>query len=1149
MTKIVILCLLLLSGMCAYASINHLFVALRRPLERTHLLFAIMCLIMVTFTLSHALVLQAANTSEFILALRWNLAVPFLFFHFFLWFIALYTGKRLLPLIVGLNTLFVVLFVANLTLPYTIQYDRFDGIRVLYLPWGEAVTLGVGHNGLWAHIAIAGVLMTFGYALYALGGLYRRDRQRTSLCMMLAIGLFMVSSIQGILVRLSVIDFIHLGPFGFLTVVLVMSATLTYETRQRLRNSERRFRSLVEQSPFSIQMLAPDGRTRQVNPAWEKLWGVKSDVLAGYNILHDQQLIDKGVMSYVENGFAGKAAEIPPIVYNPADNPVVRGPVRDRWVRAYIYPIKDADRTVREVILMHEDITEKKRVEDAIRLIAAGVSTKTGERFFQQMVESLTKLFGADYAFIGMIDETQWVNTLVICVHGKISPNMSYSLAGTPCANVINQSTCAYPRDVQQLFPEDRLLAEMDVEGYIGAPLFDAEGKPLGIIVVMDTKPLEHIEQVKEILEIFAARTSAELARLRAEEALKESEGKFRSLSEKSLVGVYLIQDGIFGYVNPKLAEMFGYTVEELIEKKGPKDFVLPEDWPIVEGNLIKRVSGEVESIHYDFRGVKKDKETISVEVYGSRTMYKGRPAVIGTLLDITERKRADEERAFLANITEHATDAIEGIDLDTNIASWNRGAEILFGYHTEEVIGKPHSLIVPKEAQEACRERFKKATLEGFVRAETERIKKDAKRFPVEVTLTALRDEKGEHIGFVCITRDITERRKLEEQLRHAQKMEAIGQLAGGIAHDFNNILSAITGFGSLIEMNMNEDDPNKAHLNEMLKAGERAAQLTKSLLAFSRKQIIDLKPQNLNEIIKDVEKFLRRIIGEDIKLKTRASAKNLTILADRGQIEQVLMNLATNARDAMPEGGELTIETAIIQIDKEYIKNHNYGEPGMYALLSVTDSGMGMDEKTRQKIFEPFFTTKEMGRGTGLGLAMIYGIVKQHDGYIDVYSVPEKGTTFRIYMPLINLEAKEKVTVASTVYLKGGAETVLVAEDDEAVRKITNDMLERFGYKFITAVDGEDAIKKFKENKDDIKLLLLDVIMPKKNGKEAYEEIRKIKPDIKTIFLSGYMADLMDKKGILKEGLNFVMKPASPKELLRKVREVLDSPHLSAL
>ncbi|MCL4475660.1 MAG: MEKHLA domain-containing protein [Nitrospirae bacterium] len=524
----------------------------------------------------------------------------------------------------------------------------------------------------------------------------------------------------------------------------------------------------------------------------------------------------------------------------------------------------------------------------------------------------------------------------------------------------------------------------------------------------------------------------------------------------------------------------------------------------------------------------------------------------------------SQEERAFLANITEHAADAIVGLDLNTNIVSWNRGAEMIFGYQAKEVIGKPWSMVVPHEAQDACRERFKKATFEGLVKtAETLRVAKDGRRFPAEMTLTSLKNEKGEHIGFVTITRDITERKNLEDQLRHAQKLEAIGILAGGIAHDFNNILNAIIGFGNLIEMDMKGDDPNRAYLKEILSAGERAAHLTKSLLAFSRKQIISPKSENLNEILRSVGKFLRRIIGEDIELKTilnpslplfdpsvsplgkggiERGVGDLTVIVDRGQIEQVLMNLATNARDAMPNGGELIIETGITEMDEEYVKMHGYGEPGIYALISITDSGIGMDEETRKRIFEPFFTTKEMGRGTGLGLAMVYGIVKQHDGYINVYSEPGKGTTFKIYLPLIKSEAGEAVSAAPAVYTGGGTETVLVAEDDQAVRKLTRDVLERFGYKVIAAEDGEDAIKKFMNNKEDIQLLLLDVIMPKKNGKEVYEEIKKINPRIKVLFLSGYTANLIHKKGILDEGLDFILKPVSPKELLRKVRRVLD-------
>ncbi len=415
--------------------------------------------------------------------------------------------------------------------------------------------------------------------------------------------------------------------------------------------------------------------------------------------------------------------------------------------------------------------------------------------------------------------------------------------------------------------------------------------------------------------------------------------------------------------------------------------------------------------------------------------------------------------------------------------------------------------------------------------------------------SLQPVKETDGTVSGLILILLDVTDRKRAEDesailkaQLGQAQKMEAIGRLAGGIAHDFNNLLTAIIGYGSLLKINMAKDDPLMAYVEQILSSSEKAANLTQQLLAFSRKQIISPRPVNLNEVIKRAEKLLLRLIGEDIEFKTILADKDLTVMADSGQIEQVLMNLATNARDAMPRGGLLTIETELVELDKEYMKTHAVEAPGIYARISVTDTGIGMDEKTRERIFEPFFTTKEMGRGTGLGLAIVYGIIKQHNGYINVYSEPGKGTTFRIYIPLIKPEFKEAESIVLPAP-KGGTETILTAEDDAEVRRLTKEVLENFGYKIIEAVNGADAINKFIENKDRIQLLLFDLIMPKKNGKEAYEEIRKVMPDIKVLFTSGYTADIIHEKGILEEGINFIPKPVSPDDLLRKIREVLDN------
>ncbi|MBF0329066.1 MAG: PAS domain S-box protein [Nitrospirae bacterium] len=390
-------------------------------------------------------------------------------------------------------------------------------------------------------------------------------------------------------------------------------------------------------------------------------------------------------------------------------------------------------------------------------------------------------------------------------------------------------------------------------------------------------------------------------------------------------------------------------------------------------------------------------------------------------------------------------------------------------------------------------------------------------------------------------IVLDITEHKNLENQLRQSQKMEAIGTLAGGVAHDFNNILQAIIGFGTMAQKRIKDDEKARDFISEVLSSADRAAELTKSLLAFSRKQTISLKQVDLNSIVKKMHTMLVRVIGEDIELNSILLNDALPVLVDSSQIEQVLLNLATNARDAMADGGHLVIQTEEITVDKNYAEENLFESPGRYALLTVSDTGIGMDKKTKENIFEPFFTTKGIGKGTGLGLAMVYGIVKQHGGNIIVYSELGKGTTFKIYLPLANKPTETLVETDPAISF-GKGEIILVAEDDERVRKIISLTLQEYGYKIIEAISGEDAVMKFLQNKDAIELLLLDVIMPIKNGKEAYEEISKHRSDIKTIFMSGYTDDIISRKGILKEGFEFISKPINPIILARKVREVLD-------
>ncbi|MFA4828917.1 MAG: ATP-binding protein [Thermodesulfovibrionales bacterium] len=508
----------------------------------------------------------------------------------------------------------------------------------------------------------------------------------------------------------------------------------------------------------------------------------------------------------------------------------------------------------------------------------------------------------------------------------------------------------------------------------------------------------------------------------------------------------------------------------------------------------------------------------------------------------------ASEERYRL--LAENVTDVIWTTDMGLRYTYVSPSVTALLGYTVDEALPlTPSEIFTPASYVIAMKAFEEEMAVEAAGQVdplrsrimEFEHVKKDGSLIWVEVMMTFLRDSEGRPMGIVGVTRDITERKKLEEQLRHSQKMEAVGTLTGGIAHDFNNILTTIMNCGNILKMKMGKDEPLRTYVSQILAASERAANLTNGLLSFSRKQIIKPRPVRLNDIVIKVEKLLHMILGENIGLNIMLAEEDLTVVADSGQIEQVLMNLCTNARDAMPGGGMLTIKTELAELDAEFRKTHGYGKPGLYAVISVADTGTGMDEKTRERIFEPFFTTKDVGKGTGLGLSIAYGIIRQHNGYINCDSETGKGTTFKAYLPLTGSVCEETESAADIALLHG-SETVLVAEDDSDVRVVTKDMLEEFGYKVLEATDGEDAVNKFIENKDRIGFLLFDVKMPKKNGKEAYDEIKKIRPDIKALFLSGYAEDIINKERLYEDGINILAKPVPPTELLRKMRELLD-------
>lgn len=549
----------------------------------------------------------------------------------------------------------------------------------------------------------------------------------------------------------------------------------------------------------------------------------------------------------------------------------------------------------------------------------------------------------------------------------------------------------------------------------------------IGVIAVAnkatdyDDSDLELLETTaRKIAPILHAKLQHDIQeekRMQAQEALKESEEKYRSVVEQSLVGVYLVQNDTLTYVNRKFCEIYGYEYGEIVDKLTLYDLIHPDDKSIIKEHFGHHLKDGKGSSEFEFRGVNKNGGIIALKGLGRASLYHGQPAMMGTLIDITKEK-------------------------------------------------------------------------------------------------------------------------VLEQELLHAQKMEAVGTLAGGIAHDFNNILMALMGYANLLQTTMDKDDTLRVYVDPIVSCIGKATSLTQSLLIFSRKQVMELKPQQVNILVKNMEKLLRRLLPEDIEFSL-VMGEDMAILADATQIDQVLINLVTNARDAMPKGGALRLAIGKTTIDEEFVQLHGYGRPGPYALIKVSDTGMGMDHATCEKIFEPFFTTKEVGKGTGLGLSIVYGIVKQHDGYITVSSRPNAGAIFSVYLPLTKAEVTEVSGISNEIIR--GSETILLAEDDGDIRRVVKEILEYSGHTVIEAINGEDAVERFRENRERIDLAIFDVVMPRKNGREAFEEIRMEKQDVPVLFMSGYAGDVILDKGIDHNGFEYVSKPVDPGVLLRKIRKIL--------
>ncbi len=911
-------------------------------------------------------------------------------------------------------------------------------------------------------------------------------------------------------------------------IAFIRDITEHKHAEESLLQTNEKLQIMLDTSPLAIFDLDTEGCVQSIwNPGAEHMFGwTKEDVLGHLSPIVPEES-KEDFLKTREQVNSGKVITGMDIRRRRKDGSLID-------CSFYASPIFDSQGLITGGMAILADITERKKAEKALQ---------ASEERFKHLVESLTDdIYSVKIESDGTFISYNGQRIMAITGYSQEEYNADPDL----WLKTIYEED----REIITNFMNRILAGEEDIS--FEYRLINKNGN---IRWVRNT-PVSHFENGRLIG--YDGLVTDITERKRAEEALLESQNRFKRLVESITDYMYTIkiENGrpVSSSHGPGCITVTGYSPEEF--EKEPAlwyRLIYENDKQIVKEQIEKILSGQ-DVMSVEHRIIHKKGSIRWVKSMMVPRFIDGRLASYdGLISDITERKQSEESLRIseekYRDIFERAMEGIYQTNLEGKFINANPSFAKMLGYDSpqelidsvsdinEQVMVHPEDTLVFKDTIDNY------GAITGF---EIEVYKKDRSICWISINAVGIKDNDGKILYFEGKAQDITknkkaeeERVKLQSQLQQAQKMEAIGTFTGGVAHDFNNILSVLMGYASLLQMEIDKDNPLRIYADQLVSSTKKAADLTQSLLAFSRKQPVNLKPLKLNELIGGTEKLLKRLLTEDIALKKNLSPDEITVMGDASQIDQILFNLATNARDAMPNGGIIFIETKLIKVEGEYIHITGGDKSGTYALLSFSDTGTGIDKKIKDQIFDPFFTTKEVGKGTGLGLSTVYGIVKQHGGFINVYSELDKGTAFHIYFPAAPVTFEEEKP--AVVPASQGKERIIIAEDNEAVRLLMKKILTKFGYTIIEAFDGQDAIQKYKNNKD-IDLMILDSVMPKKNGREVYDEIVKINPDIKVLFTSGYTRDIILDKGIEEKEVDFISKPITPNELLEKVRYVLD-------